>query len=125
MRATVAHARQHGWVETAFGYRLYVPENMVYAAIDYVVQGTAGDICKNAMLNMVGLEDIDLIMCIHDELVFQAKDPPWKECPLTVKRLLGQMKGDMEKAGSDLGIETPVEVSVVRSKWSKPKEVRV
>src|SRR5690606_38037487 len=78
--------REHGFVETVFGRRLYVPEINArnpnlrgYAertAINAPMQGTAADIIKRAMIAVERwLEDsrVDcrMIMQVHDELVFE------------------------------------------------------
>ena len=86
MERTRADAREHGFVETVFGRRLYVPEINArnpnlrgYAertAINAPMQGTAADIIKRAMIAVERwLEDsrVDcrMIMQVHDELVFE------------------------------------------------------
>ncbi len=85
METTREFAREHGYVETVFGRRLYLPDinsknhNMrQYAertAINAPMQGTAADIIKKAMLNvdklLTGREDIKMVMQVHDELVFE------------------------------------------------------
>jgi DNA polymerase-1 len=86
MDSTRESARERGFVETLFGRRLYLPEinarnqqRRQYAertAINAPMQGTAADIIKRAMiavaawLRQAGLS-ADLIMQVHDELVFE------------------------------------------------------
>ena len=87
MEATREQAREQGYVETVFGRRLYLPDinarnGQVRAAAERTasnapMQGTAADIIKRAMIDMhawlqtdTGL-DIDMIMQVHDELVFE------------------------------------------------------
>lgn len=82
-------ARESGYVETVFGRRLYLPEINArnaqarqYAertAINAPMQGTAADIIKRAMITVdtwIRENDIpaDLIMQVHDELVFEVSD---------------------------------------------------
>jgi DNA polymerase-1 len=71
MEATREQAREQGYIETVFGRRLYLPD------INAPMQGTAADIIKRAMIDMhawlqtdTGL-DVDMIMQVHDELVFE------------------------------------------------------
>ncbi len=86
MEQTRAFARTHGYVETVFGRRLYVPDiqsrnaqNRQYAertAINAPMQGTAADIIKRAMISIdAWLQQTDcdarMIMQVHDELVFE------------------------------------------------------
>ncbi|HEY9134160.1 MAG TPA: DNA polymerase I [Pseudomonadales bacterium] len=86
MDNTRAVAAKHGYVETLFGRRLYLPEINASngmrrqaaerAAINAPMQGTAADIIKLAMIsvdnwiNETGL-DARLIMQVHDELVME------------------------------------------------------
>ncbi|WP_333608695.1 DNA polymerase I [Arsukibacterium sp.] len=87
MERTRAQAHEHGYVETIFGRRLYLPEinasNMARkkgaerAAINAPMQGTAADIIKKAMLDVQqwitehGASKVRMIMQVHDELVFE------------------------------------------------------
>ena len=86
MDETRALAAEQGFVETAFGRRLYLPEINAKAvprrqaaertAINAPMQGTAADIIKLAMISVQqwlpasGL-DARMIMQVHDELVFE------------------------------------------------------
>lgn len=89
MEKTRAHAHKLGYVETIFGRELHLPEinsnNMQRqraaerTAINAPMQGTAADIIKRAMINVSKLIeqqqwDINMIMQVHDELVFEVKD---------------------------------------------------
>ena len=82
-------AREHGFVSTVFGRRLYLPEikskqpqRRQYAertAINAPMQGTAADIIKRAMIVVhdwlqTSAIDARLIMQVHDELVFEVAD---------------------------------------------------
>ena len=86
METTREFAREHGYVETVFGRRLYLPDINAknhnvrqYAertAINAPMQGTAADIIKRAMIavhDWIGdaNEQINMVMQVHDELVFE------------------------------------------------------
>ncbi len=80
-------AAQQGYVETLFGRRLYLPDiqsaNQIRrkaaerVAINAPMQGTAADIIKVAMIAIdraiCQADDIQMIMQVHDELVFEVK----------------------------------------------------
>jgi DNA polymerase-1 len=81
-------ARDHGFVETVFGRRLYLPDindrnvqRRQYAersAINAPMQGTAADIIKKAMISVHDWLQKDqpparMIMQVHDELVFEVE----------------------------------------------------
>ncbi len=86
MENTVAFAYDHGFVETIFGRKRYLPElaspnRMIKefaerAAINQPLQGTAADLIKMAMINVdkVFKENnlkSKMVMQVHDELVFE------------------------------------------------------
>ena len=101
MEVTREQARQHGYVETVFGRRLYLPDINARngqlraaaerTAINAPMQGTAADIIKRAMIDMhrwLGSDnglDITMIMQVHDELVFEvaAADAQAAKTPIT------------------------------------------
>ncbi|MBF0784426.1 DNA polymerase I [Muribacter muris] len=80
-------AAEKGYVETLFGRRLYLPDirssNQIRrkaaerVAINAPMQGTAADIIKVAMIAIDKVirdcDDIQMIMQVHDELVFEVK----------------------------------------------------
>jgi len=89
MEQTQALADEKGYVETLFGRRLYLPD--IHAgnamirkaaqrtAINAPMQGSAADIIKQAMIDIAKwLEqdpiDAQMILQVHDELVFEVKE---------------------------------------------------
>ena len=86
MDATIAKATEQGYVTTLFGRRRQIPELKARnyqvrtlgerLAVNTVIQGTAADIMKLAMIethNALRDEavDADMILTIHDELLFE------------------------------------------------------
>jgi DNA polymerase I-like protein with 3'-5' exonuclease and polymerase domains len=124
MREVSRQVKRQGYVETMYGYRLQVSQSKPYVGVNYIVQGTEGDIVKNAMIECDKyLQDNPkyqghITLQVHDELVFEfEKDPPLK--------VIKKLKSIMEKAGSDLGMITPVEASRVKRKWSEKEDIAV
>ena len=89
MARTREQAKSHGYVETLFGRRLYLPElqggsgprrqGAERAAINAPMQGTAADLIKLAMIAVQGwLDDTGLqsklIMQVHDELILEVPE---------------------------------------------------
>ncbi len=86
MTHIVEFAKANGYVETLFGRRRYLPEindakstqlrNFAErAAINAPIQGTAADLVKMAMIKTKELKSAQLLLQVHDELVFEcAKD---------------------------------------------------
>tara|TARA_R110002110_G_scaffold294062_2_gene508018 strand:- start:4601 stop:6508 length:1908 start_codon:yes stop_codon:yes gene_type:complete len=130
MKATIQQVRKKGYVPTLGGYRLVVPKDRAYIGTNYSIQGSAGDILNRAMLATdcylkaafeprPGIRDGQLIMCIHDELVFDMKKGAYQDGDIST------LKDLMELAGELLGVVTPVEVSKVSSKWSDKRELEL
>ncbi len=89
MATTRDTAKMHGYVETAFGRRLWLPElrasqagrrqGAERAAINAPMQGTAADLIKLAMIAVQQWIDsqqlnTSLVMQVHDELVLEVPD---------------------------------------------------
>ncbi len=86
MDATIAFAKDHGYVQTLFGRKIHTPEIAAKgpragfarrAAINAPIQGTAADIIRRAMIRMP--EAIEGLPCkmllqVHDELIFEVAE---------------------------------------------------
>ncbi|GAB4221898.1 MAG: DNA polymerase I [Francisella sp.] len=111
-------AKKNGYVETILGRRLYLPDinskNFVQrnaaerAAINAPMQGTAADIIKKAMIDVNTMleqeynSEANMIMQVHDELVFEIKKDKIKEISSRIKHI-------MEHA---VKISVPLEVNI-------------
>lgn len=102
-RATV---REHGYVETVFGRRLWLPEihssngnrrqAAERAAINAPMQGTAADLIKLAMIAVQGwleqsARQSKLVLQVHDELVLEVPDGELMEIRTHLPRLMTQV----------------------------------
>ena len=86
MDATVAFAREHGFVQTLFGRKIHTPEINAKgpgagfarrAAINAPIQGTAADIIRRAMIRMpAAVQDLParMLLQVHDELLFEVRE---------------------------------------------------
>lgn len=118
MRRTINQVNATGIITTLSGYQLYVPQDEPHKGVNAIVQGTAGDIVKYAMIDIHerGLVDWEpngssIITNNHDELVFQIpKSYPYK----AIGRRLIQV---MEQAGSNLGVVTPCDAKLIHTNW--------
>lgn len=111
-------AKAQGYVETLFGRRLYLPDinssnamrrkGAERVAINAPMQGTAADIIKRAMIKLDEIirhdPDIEMIMQVHDELVFEVRSEK-------VEFFCEQIKQYMETA-AELVVPLIVEVGV-------------
>ncbi len=107
----VADARQRGYAETLYGRRRYLPDlharNRVQRAAaermatNSVLQGTAADLIKKAMLRIDrklatrGAPEARMILQVHDELVFEVQTAdlaPLQELVLEEMRSVAELK---------------------------------
>ena len=127
---TVAFAKEHGYVQTLFGRRRYIPDinSRVFqfrqaaerAAANMPIQGSSADIMKVAMIrayDMLRKEKFHakMLLQVHDELLFEA---PEDEVQLLAGKVYEAMSGayalnvtlDVEvKTGKTWADVTPVE----------------
>lgn len=101
-REIVAFAEEYGYVETYFGRRrniegIHSKNRMMKSqaermAINTVVQGTAAEILKKAMLEIYawlqGKEDILLLLQVHDELIFEIEESKVQEYTEILKHFM-------------------------------------
>jgi DNA polymerase-1 len=108
--SSVEYARTHGYVQTIFGRRRYVPEVRERnfnirafgerVAANSPIQGSAADLIKIAMVRVAaalrehGMESTMLLQ-VHDELVFEA---PEKEIAQLTDLVRTEMEGAAELA---------------------------
>ncbi len=112
----IAQAEQHGFVTTILGRRRPIPEITSHqqsvrnfgqrAAVNTVIQGSAADLIKQAMVRIAKIihDDprIKLLLQVHDELVF--------ECQRTaVDEFAALVRQEMEQA---IVLTVPVKVEV-------------
>jgi len=103
MDRTREQAREQGYVETLFGRRLYLPDVRARnpqvraaaerTAINAPMQGTASDIIKRAMIALDGWLEAErlpaqMIMQVHDELVFEVRADLVAEVGAKVRALM-------------------------------------
>lgn len=129
-------ARKQGYIKTLGGYRLSVPNGKYYVATNYFVQGTEGDIVKNAMIEIdvmmntlypknrdTNYRNPYLTLQVHDELVFDFPIPATAKEKMSQRLTLKTIKTIMESCGSELGVVTPVNVEVARDNWKDTEKI--
>jgi DNA polymerase I-like protein with 3'-5' exonuclease and polymerase domains len=76
------------WITTPFGRRIWVDPDHAYKALNAKVQGYAGDIFKQTMVNLAhaGLEEY-MVCPVHDEVVFSIPEEDVEE----VSHVIGEV----------------------------------
>ena len=98
---TIEHVKQTGYVENYYGRRRYIRgldsrshnerEFAKRAAINTIIQGTAADVMKFAMLEVDKIVDeynAKMIMQIHDELIFEVPEDKAEKFAEKVKNIM-------------------------------------
>ena len=101
---TISDTRKKGYVETLLSRRRYIPEInsknehiksfSERAAVNTVVQGSAADIIKLAMLRCskeIETEDVSMIIQVHDELVFDVPKNMKKEVCRKIAKIMREV----------------------------------
>lgn len=57
-----------GYITSAWGRRFHVDPRDAYKGVNYIVQGTAADILKAALIRL-HKQGVNIIACVHDELI--------------------------------------------------------
>ncbi|MBX4215959.1 hypothetical protein KW797_03345, partial [Candidatus Parcubacteria bacterium] len=79
MDEVIAKASRDGFIQTAWGRKIFVDQGFEYKATNYYVQGTGADVIKDGMLRVdkfLKKSQIDgrIVMTIHDELIVEISD---------------------------------------------------
>jgi DNA polymerase-1 len=120
MDGTKKEAHERGFVQTIFGRRVHYPEIntknpsmrgfLERAAINAPIQGSAADIIRRAIIRMPRalaqerLGSVRMLLQVHDELVFEAREAEVEKALKTIARV-------MEKAAEPaVRLKVPVHV---------------
>ena len=120
---TLGFAREHGFTRTLFGRKTHFEPNIrspnpsirggaERAAINAPIQGTSADLIKRAMARMdgaladAGLEGVQMLLQVHDELVFEVPDGREEEAAAVIKQVMAKA------AEPALQLDVPLDVEV-------------
>ena len=107
--------RRRGYIRTALGRRCHLEDNRAHIAINRLVQGTAADMTKLAMLNLWDAGYLPYLQ-VHDEV-----DNPIEEGNLKQAKDIVDI---MIATASDMGITVPMKVDVeIGPSWGETKEI--
>jgi len=107
---------RRGYIRTALGRRCHLPGNRSHIAINRLIQGTAADMTKLAMLNMWDAGYLPFIQ-VHDEV----------DNPIEIGNLkqAKEIVDIMVATAADMGITVPMKVDVeLGPSWGETKEYK-
>ncbi|WP_430417194.1 DNA polymerase I [Parasphingorhabdus sp.] len=127
---TLQAARENGYTETLFGRKTWFErlksqnqaerQGSERAAINAPIQGTSADIIKRAMARMLpaldqaGLHDVQMLMQVHDELVFELPEGDVEAASAVIRSV---MSGAAEPA---VKLSVPLDVDIGTGKsWDE------
>lgn len=123
MREMIRKVKKDGHVRTLWNRRLAIDPDRAYTVVNYLIQGTASDLLKQAMENIdhwfrkIGL-DASVIMPIHDELITEV---PAAECTLS---FLKKYAACMEDTKGHLRFRIPTKPLLITESWQRPRMIK-
>ena len=113
-----ADYEERGFVQNIFGRQRKIPWDKAYRSVNSLVQGTAADIIKDAMVRLIPLlraSPVRTLIQVHDELIF--------EIPIWALGIVPQIVSTMERFNFRVPMRVDVEWSDVswgyKRKWSE------
>ncbi|MFL6787656.1 MAG: DNA polymerase I [Sphingomicrobium sp.] len=119
---TLSFVREHGFTRTLFGRKTHFPNiraanpsfraGAERAAINAPIQGTSADLIKRAMNRMdaalaeAGLDDVGMLLQVHDELVFEVPMGKEEAAAAVVRKVMAHA------AEPALKLDVPLDVEV-------------
>lgn len=113
-------AQRNGYIDTPFGRRYYFNGGDEYKAVNYIIQGTASDVMKCALIDVdemlrVKYPTSHLLLTVHDEVVI--------EVPVghLTANLVSDVKTAMQSTYDIVGLPVPfpVDAEVATECWAK------
>jgi len=118
---TLESVRAKGYSETLFGRKTWFPrinsknqaerQGSERAAINAPIQGTSADIIKRAMARMLpalaeaGLDDVRMLLQVHDELVFELPEERVEEASAVIRRVMADAALPAVEISVPLGVD--------------------
>ena len=122
MKTMIARATRDGVIYNPFGRRYTFEPHYAYTSVNYLIQGTAADVMKNALIRIHRtLTDqwpgVKLLLTIHDEIIVEVPDS--LHCKALMRDVVAAMQGDREALG--MPVPLPVEMKMVPpgGRWAK------
>ncbi|KKN74280.1 hypothetical protein LCGC14_0392190 [marine sediment metagenome] len=124
MRDRMKEVKEHGHIITRYNRMLPIDPELNYKGVAYTCQSEAADLIKDAMVRLdrwIRHNSIDarIVLQIHDELVIEFHRKHYH------KPFLRKIKALMEDNQGMFDVATPVDVSIIKESWAKPKGIEL
>lgn len=102
-----------------------IKKKLAYRAVNYLVQGTAADILKEAMIRIDHLfqtrwKGCRMLLTLHDELALEI--PKEYHSKQLMREIIVEMQGDSAKVG--IPVPLPVGIKIAKRRWSEIVEIK-
>jgi len=107
----------NGYIEDPFGRQYCIPKDESRKCVNYLIQGTACNVFKKALLKVKDLlvdYKSNVIQLIHDEIVFEIADGEWDLLP-KIKALMEDMP--------EFDVPLPVDVEYTLTNWANKQSM--
>jgi DNA polymerase-1 len=122
MKSMINRALRDGEIRNPFGRRYTFESDFAYRAVNYMIQGSAADVMKNAVTRVHRIlknkwPGVHLLLTIHDELIIEV--PAEYHSQELMRDIVKAMQGDTKVL--NLPVPLPVEMKVVKpdGRWNK------
>jgi DNA polymerase-1 len=132
MDEIIEKANSEGELRNVFGRRYEFDPGFGYRGVNYMIQGTASEVMKNAMIYVDSYLDTTwdgrayIINTIHDELCIEvpvALHRNLKKRKALIAGIVKEMQHDSARVG--LPVPFPVDIKFVYKRWSKADEFKL
>ena len=127
MKRMVNKIERDGMFNNPFGRTFCIDSRFSYKSVNYMIQGTAADILKQAMLNVDALlqrrwKGCHILLTIHDELVIEI--PKKYHSKRLMREIINAMQSNFH---TYVGCPVPLPVSIkyATRRWSDAKKIEL
>lgn len=125
-RRTIRRVQKEGFAVNPFGRRYQVDPGYEYRMVNYLIQGTAADVFKEAY---IGLDELfqtkwvgaHIVMPYHDEFIIEV--PRAMLCKQLMRDIVSVMQRPSERAG--IPVPLPVGMKIAWDRWHITNEIKL
>lgn len=118
MKDLESQIKYYGYIHDDYGKRYHVNREFCYKGLNYLIQGTAAQVMKKAMLRLMDCirdKDVRLLNIVHDEFILEA------DKKILDKELVNDLKYVLED-DMTFSVPLPVEVMYGEKSWGEKTE---
>lgn len=118
----IEQVKKTGYVETAFGRKLYVDQRKAYTAANYKIQGTAAGILKRGQtrVDKYSLEELNnevrVVLSVHDEIVLA-----YPRVLLPQNKIILPKIYELMTTHPEIRVKMEVEADITSTNWESAK----